>query len=670
MKQRDSKRMAQKHLQADPLIDLTWGDLQEWAGTAIISRGQRYQRSGQVHDLARTSHGGLVAWVQGTRRYATTIESEGKVLIAACTCPYGDICKHAVAVVLDYLEHVKQNRAIPTVTKQDNRLRLLEDSADAEERDEEEDGDDAGDDADEDTGRTFLRRLRKAAACALPEFLEQQTKPELLALLKDLAQRYPDVRQFLHDRHNLSVGAVPKLVKAVRAEIAALSEEPGWSNHWNDEGSIPDYSRVRDGLEALLAQGHADAVVDVGAELLEAGTRQVEMSHDEGETGEEIASCLDIVFRALPRSSRSPAEQMRWAVEADLSDDYELCRGAKVFWGRTHPVAAWNMLAELLAPRLAQDRHTKSQDNFSDTFHRDRLSNWLIRSLDRAGRREEIIPLCRQEAEKTGSYVRLVEQFKKARRWEEAEEWIRKGIVATEKRWPGIAGQLRTAFREMRERAQDWPCVAALRADDFFAEPNLQTFQTLQQSAKRADVLPAVRAAALHYLETGAVLQPTARMVKEETILPWPLPESGLKPAIERPLIHPPMTDTLIDIAMAEKRPDEVLRWYDQLKPRSRGWGSGWFVEDRIAEAVAGAYPDRAVAIWKQLAEKQIALTKPKAYEEAAGYLRKVHRVLKQLGKEQDWQGYLAALRRANERKRRLVQILDTLAGRRIIEGV
>ena len=85
---------------------------------------------------------------------------------------------------------------------------------------------------------------------------------------------------------------------------------------------------MRDRLEALLAQGHADAVVDVGEELLEAGTRQVEMSHDEGETGEEIASCLDIVFRALSHSSRSPAEQMRWAVEADLSDDYELCRGA------------------------------------------------------------------------------------------------------------------------------------------------------------------------------------------------------------------------------------------------------------------------------------------------------------------------------------------------------
>ncbi len=80
-------------------------------------------------------------------------------------------------------------------------------------------------------------------------------------------------------------------------------------------------------------------------------------------------------------------------------------------------------------------------------------------------------------------------------------------------------------------------------------------------------------------------------------------------------------------------------------------------------------YPERAVAIRKQLAEAQIALTKPKAYDVAAGYLRKVGRVLKQQGKGQDWQEYLAALRQANERKRRFVETLDILAGHPIIDG-
>jgi len=644
MGNRKAQGVVRTRSQADPFTDLTWEDLQDWAGAAIVSRGQRYQRSGHVLDLARTARRGLIAWVQGTRRYATTIETEDKALISACTCPYGGVCKHAVAVVLEYLEHVRKDRAIPPVTEQDHRLQLLERTVD---------------DDIEQAPRQPSRKAGHAAAGAWSKSLERQAQPQLLALLKDLAQRYPEVQEFLQDRHNLSAGAVPRLVKALRAEIAALSEEPGWSSHWNHESSIPDYSRVRDRLEALVAQGYADAVVDVGAELLQAGTRQVELSDDEGETAEEIASCLDIVFRALSHSSRLPADQMRWAVEADLSDEYDLCRGAKAFWDRNHPSAAWNVLAGQLARRLTQDRPAKSQDAFSKNLRRDRLSNWLILALERAGRRDEVIPLCRQEAERTGSYLRLVERLKKTKRWEEAEQWIRKGIAANEKRWPGVADQLRAAFRELRQRQQDWPAVAALRADDFFGEPSLGTFQGLEKAAQRAGVWPAVRAAAMRYLETGARPQPSTP--------PWPLAESELKTTSARRPIPPPMTDALIDIAIAERRPDEVLRWYDRRKPRSRSWGSGWVAEDRIAEAVVGAYPDRAVAIWKRLAEEQIALTKPNAYEAAAGYLRKVHRVLKRSGKEGDWQGYLAGLRRANERKRLLVRILDTLEGRRII---
>lgn len=164
----------------------------------------------------------------------------------------------------------------------------------------------------------------------------------------------------------------------------------------------------------------------------------------------------------------------------------------------------------------------------------------------------------------------------------------------------------------------------------------------------------------MRYLETGTRPQPSSQL--------WPLSESGLKTTTGSFPIEPPMAEVLIDIAIAEKQPDEVLCWYDRRKPRSRGWDSGWFGEDRIAEAVVAKYPERAVAIWKQLAEAQIALTKPKAYDTAAGYLRKVGCVLKQQGKGQHWQSYLAALRQANERKRRLVDVLDILAGRRILD--
>ena len=48
--------------------------------------------------------------------------------------------------------------------------------------------------------------------------------------------------------------------------------------------------------------------------------------------------------------------------------------------------------------------------------------------------------------------------------------------------------------------------------------------------------------------------------------------------------------------------------------------------------------------------------------------LRKVHSTSKKQGHEQEWKTYLATLRQANLRRPRLVQILDSLTGKLIVE--
>ncbi|HUL20913.1 MAG TPA: SWIM zinc finger domain-containing protein, partial [Thermodesulfobacteriota bacterium] len=147
-------------------------------------------------------------------------------------------------------------------------------------------------------------------------------------------------------------------------------------------------------------------------------------------------------------------------------------------------------------------------------------------------------------------------------------------------------------------------------------------------------------------------------------------PETGVKEDRETRKNEFPITDVLIDIAIEEKRPDDVLKWYDHSRSKKRiFWGGNGYQEDKIAGAVVDLYPDRAIAIWKKLAEKQIALTQPKAYETAAVYLRKVHKFLKELERENEWKSYLSKLREAHARKKRLVQILNRLETRRIIDG-
>jgi uncharacterized Zn finger protein len=649
--------MKKESLKRDLFERLDWHDLEQWAGSRILSRGQGYHRSHRVKELAQTQTGALVAWVHGGQKYATEVDFEDGELISVCTCPYGNNCKHAVAVVLEYLDHLKKNREVPQITGQDQRVALLQGFADEEDRevDDEEEGEEV------DTIHLVSPKSGKSIPPNLKGFLEEQTKEQLITLLKDLSERYPSVREDLQDRQNLSKGSVKRVVGAARKEIHKLSSRPGWRNHWNNEGYVPDYSRVKDRLESLLANGHADEVVVLGKELLETGIRQVEMSDDEGETGIEISSCLDIVFLALPQSSLSPINQMLWAIDAELKDDYELCYGSESFWENEQKDSDWSVVADKLIQRLNEFKFARGEDNFSKNYQRDRLSDWIIQALENAGRPEEIIPVCEQEAVKTGSYPRLVEALRKAKRYEEAEQWIFKGMRATQKQWPGIAKQLKDTLREMREKEGDWLKVTAFRAEDFIQSSSLPTFKDTKEAAEKAKVWQEVRAAALRYLEIGKVPQSDPS---------WPLPETGVKEDRETRKNEFPMTDVLIDIAIEEKRPDDVLKWYDHSRSKKRIlWGGGGYQEDKIAGAVVDLYPDRAIAIWKNLAEKQIALTQPKAYETAAVYLRKVHNFLKKLKRENEWKDYLLQLRQTNVRKSRFMEILNGLEGRRIIDG-
>jgi len=49
--------MPKKKTKLDRFADLTWNDIEKWAGGKIVSRGKTYQRQGRVSDLAVTDDG-------------------------------------------------------------------------------------------------------------------------------------------------------------------------------------------------------------------------------------------------------------------------------------------------------------------------------------------------------------------------------------------------------------------------------------------------------------------------------------------------------------------------------------------------------------------------------------------------------------------------------------
>lgn len=632
--------MLEKITRLNRFSDLTWNDIEVWAGGKIVSRGKNYQRQGRVSDLAVTDDGGLIAWVYGSERYATRVVMDEEGLPdSICTCPYERDCKHGVAVVIEYLKRVENNQSVSKARQDDDRLKLL---------------------ADEDLDyrmNSAENGMAEDLRQNIDGFLQGKTKAQLIDLIHDLAGQYPEMARDLSNRKQVISGNIETLVTRLRKEIQKLGNEPGWQNYWNKEGYTPDYSGVRKKLETLLKAGHADAVLALGRELVTTGIRQVEESHDEGETAMEIADCMPAIVEALDRSSLDSVDKLTWALDVLLEDQFEVCEAFGEYLHRPHPHTAWRTLADRLLARLHAFKSAKGTDDFSRNYERDRLSNWAIHALERAGREDEIIPLCIAEAKRTRSYERLVKQLMAARRYEDAEKWIKEGLRDIGEKWPGIGAGLRGKMQEIRMLEQNWPVVAALLAEEFTRHPSRQAFAECRKASDKVKVWPQVREALLRYLEKGEL---------PWTQKDWPLPESGVDRPEASKRIRFPLLGDLIGIAILEKRPDQVLKWYDQRPKGHYGWLG--VDEDAIATAVQAHAPDRAAAIWKNKAERLIAQVKPSAYQEAGKYLGKAEQVMSEQNKQAQWDQYLMSLRENHARKRRLMEVLDGLAGKPIMK--
>jgi uncharacterized Zn finger protein len=498
---------------------------------------------------------------------------------------------------------------------------------------------------------------------SLEPYLRSLEKVQLVELLLQVSAVHPEVEADIVHRRALSGGDVAAIVQRIRAEIATVSAQEAWSNRWSGEGEFPDYSRVESALESLLDGAHHDAVVELGQELFEAGQDQVGRSHDDGETGMAIADCMAIVSRAVLKSSLSDRDKILYAIDLSLADDYGLVDNLERIADRRWSKRTWSAVADALAQRLDSGSSSVGTD-FHSRYRRDRLSNWSILALDAAGREEEAIEVCEREAIRTGSYERLVRRLMDGRRLDEATQWAERGYAAVLDESPGTASGLHKLLRDIARRRRRWPLVAAYEAERFFERPDVSRLKELLAAAKKAGCESGVRKAALRFLETGRRPAPSGK---------WPLPPTQL-PNADRPdrrTIEPAKHwDVLRDLAIEEDRPDDVLRWYDRLAPRSRS--NFWRSDDaglRVARAVSSTHPERAIDIYRAAAEKLMERAKPDAYMEAGGLLRRVRDLLHTSKRSSEWPAVLTELRESHRRKRRLMEVLDGLEGQPIVGG-
>ena len=657
---------------SDPFEEITWEDLEKWAGRKIVTRGQDYQKRGYVEDLGKLGDGNIIASVQGTEYYATQVILAEKKLSSQCTCPYGFNCKHAVAVILEYIDCLKNKRAVGLVKdpKEDPRLMELEEAC-GDDWDDEEDAWLEEEHGDFDPPQEVSRMSKSSRSkIELETFLKSKTQEELISLCHEMAQAIPGVQQFMLDKHTVALGKHTKIIAAMRKELAGLQD-----TQWDQSGfggHSADLGRLINHVDALAELGNFDELVHLGPEILEAGSRAIEHEH-EGESSYAISDCLAVIFEILPNSSLEPVDQLVWAIDMELNDDYSLCDGLKSsVFEKQNSRQTWSLLADKLDERLANLEIPTSRSNFSKCYDRDKLGNWTAHALEKAGRNDEIISLYKKEAPVTGSYERLVARLIQLKQLEEAKRYCLEGIKELQAQSPGYAAKLYDHLESIYQSTDNHLQMAALLADDFFSRPDWASFKKLIKVGKKLKQSEFLDAWARYFLETG--IEPRKTRSNKANNVPqdvWPLPKLEAPPRERRSRKNSPNLEVLIEIAIAEKKPQEVIKWYDMKQSKADGRFLNFRApDDNVAEAVKSEYPKRAIQIWQAIAQGNINQVSSKGYDAAEPFLKKIKKLMHQNKMQDEWQAYMAALRQENQRRPRCIQVLNRVsnAGKPIVK--
>lgn len=298
----------------------------------------------------------------------------------------------------------------------------------------------------------------------------------------------------------------------------------------------------------------------------------------------------------------------------------------------------------------------------SARYRRSRRAAQLVFALDRGGRAAEATELLRVEASVTWDWVRVVDRMLALGDVDAANTAAIEGLAGLPEQQRGERAGLRDRLRQIADRRGDHDKVAAFRADEFFEDPSLETFEVSLDTARRVGCEGRVRSWMEHFLCTGRCPVGLGFRRRKGEPLSWPLPASGdgIKPqwSVNDGL------ELLRDIAIKEKRSPDVLRFHDQLLRGRRGrrtWIGGDYDELRVADAVAGSHPERAMEIYRAHVDRLLSRANTKVYALVASLLVKIGKLMgRKRGAE--WEVMLSRLREQHARKRNFIQELDRVA--------
>jgi len=571
---------------------LTKSDIRNWTDDVYFQRGQKYYEQGAIYDQKQQGMT-LKSKCSGSQapfyRQEIVFDNKG-IKSAECSCPVGDggHCKHAVALLLTWVNAPDSFQEVE----------------------------------------------------AMDSILERHSKPELIALVKQMLEQEPDLESLLE--LPLAGGEnKPLNIKAIRqqANRAFQNVDFEWGYTREIKRDLNPLLKLAAGYlshndaenSALIYETIIESIIDNENEAL---------GDEEGELLGVMFDCAETLGKCLPAitDSKKRIELLHVLFSAYQWDTIKI-----------GGVGAADCVPEILTSQTTPDERMEiakwareilpSGNRWSDGYHREVLGRLLLDLEADILDDEAYLKICRQ----TGRLNDLIERLLKLKRIQEAEDAAREAEdyllfktleIFTQRRQADLAEKLvierLEPGKDVDERLIEWlserlkgrgDLAGSLKLEEnlFWRYPNLEKYKKLHKLAKQLNRWDALR------------IQIIAELEKKKDF------------------------DFLINLYLYEKEVGEALATLEKLPQR---WGDHE-LHIEVARAAKKEYPLEAIRLFKAEAERFVDHRNRDGYSQAALCLREIRDVYRQLNEMQSWEMLIADIR---ERYKRLPALQDELS--------
>ena len=548
------------------------------------------------------------AKVRGTQLYFVELweEEEGE-LGYSCTCPFfGDeavFCKHCVAVGLAVFAQPDGVRQSTGRNKASRRGKKLSE--------------------------------RELNSEEVREFLERQEKATLVSLL--VRQAEGNERFKAHLSMQAAKGGRTIHLLTYRK---AIDRAVNWGDDV-DYQSMYEYSRgieeVIDSLRQLLEEDHAAEVLELSEHFLRTLEVQMGMVDDsDGYMSGILSDVEDLHHGACVKVKPDPEQLARklftWGLQTDSGVFSDAAHSYADVLGE-RGLKAYRALAEERWKRMRPLR--SGEENLVYGKERFRITSIIEQLAAQTGDVEALVAVKSKNLATAYGYLEIAELYKKAKKDAKALEWAEKGVRAFPE---GTDSRLREFLAsEYHERKRHQEAMELIWAE-FGENAGFEEYRLLKSHAKLAggsEPWDAWREKALRFLR-GENSTDGARATRKR--LRWRTPDHS----------------TLVKIFLWEK--DVEQAWQEAQEGGCDG--SLWL---ELAAAREASHPEDAVAVYKSFVEPAVSRMDNQSYRGAAEFVRKVRKLLRRLGREEEWKQYIDSLRLSHRRKRNFMKLLEQL---------